>query len=54
MAGSGFFEVPDDTSGVLTCLREEREAEDAAAAHKLQLVVAWASMHSSDTLVGPM
>ena len=45
--------IPDDTSGVIAALCAEQLAIDAAEVRKLRLVVAWAAMHSTDTLANP-
>jgi hypothetical protein len=43
----------DDAAAVLRVARAEQAAEDSAARHVLRAAARWASIHSSDSLVGP-
>jgi hypothetical protein len=44
----------DDPAAVLAYARAQKEIEDGAARRVLRAAARWASMHSSDTLVGPV
>ena len=44
----------DDPAAVLACARAHREAEEAEARQVMFAAARWASMHSTDSLVGPV
>ena len=52
MTSTRTVEFPDTASGVLDELRVEQDTLAAAEVRKLRLVVAWAAMHSADSIVG--
>jgi hypothetical protein len=43
--------VPDDASGLIAELRDEQQVINRAEVRKLRLAVAWAAMHSTDSLM---
>jgi hypothetical protein len=43
--------VPDDASGLVAALRDEQQVINRAEVRKLKLTVAWAAMHSTDSLM---
>jgi hypothetical protein len=43
--------VPDDASGLVAALRDEQQVINRAEVRKLRLAVAWAAMHSTDSLM---